>query len=133
MRNTTNGTGVTNFRVAVSRSRRGTDGAKVEETEWFRVVAFDSGRYKLAALCNQHLRKGRRVYVEGRLQSRQYTDKDGIERTSIDVVAGEMVLLSGRDEDNERGVVGDGSARLAANTAHMAASDGDDDAHNAPF
>jgi single-strand DNA-binding protein len=133
MRNTANGTGVTNCRVAVSRNRRGTDGTKVDETEWFRVVAFDSGGYKLAALCNQHLRKGQRVYVEGRLQSRKYTDKYGIERTSVEVVASEMVLLSGRDEDDEPGVDGDGSPRLVASTARMAASDGGDDADNAPF
>ena len=134
MRNTTNGTRVTNFRVAVSRNRRGTDGATVDETEWFRVVAFDSGGYKLAALCNQHLRKGQRVYVEGRLQSRKYTDKDGVERTSVEVVASEMVLLSGRDEGDEQEAGAGVPQRAAvANTARVAPSSGGEDGGDAQF
>ena len=100
MRSIPSGAGVTNFRVAVSRNRRGTDGNMVDETEWFRVVAFDSGGYKLAELCNQYLRKGQKVYVEGRLQSRKYTDKDGVERTSVEIIASEVIMLSRRDEDD---------------------------------
>jgi len=103
MRSLPSGGGVTNFRVAVSRNRRGPDGNMVDETEWFRCVAFDSGGYKLAETCNQYLRKGQKVYVEGRLQSRKYTDKDGIERTSVEIIAGEMIMLSGRDEDETGG------------------------------
>ena len=98
MRYTPSGSAVTNFRVAVSRNRRGQDGNMVDETEWFRVVAWDSGSYKLAEICNEYLRKGHKVYVEGRLQSRKYTDKDGIERTSVEIVATDMVMLSGREE-----------------------------------
>ena len=100
MRYTPSGTAVTNFRVAVSRNRRGQDGNMVDETEWFRCVAFDSGGYKLAEICNQFLRKGQKVYVEGRLQSRKYTDKDGVERTAVEIIASEMIMLSGRDEDD---------------------------------
>ncbi len=98
MRSLPSGGGVTNFRVAVSRNRRGTDGNMVDETEWFRCVAFDSAGYKLAEICNQYLRKGHKVYVEGRLQSRKYTDKDGVERTSVEIVTSDMVMLSGREE-----------------------------------
>ena len=103
MRYTPSGTAVTNFRVAVNRTRRGPDGNNVDETEWFRVVAWD----KLAETCNEFLRKGRPVYVEGRLQSRKYTDKDGIERTSVEVVANEMIMLDGRG-DGEMGAMGGG-------------------------
>lgn len=103
MRYTPSGSAVTNFRVAVSRNRRGTDGNMIDETEWFRVVAWDSGSYKLAEICNEYLRKGHKVYVEGRLQSRKYTDKDGIERTSVEIVATDMVMLSGREEGGEFG------------------------------
>jgi single-strand DNA-binding protein len=103
MRNTAAGGAVTNFRVAVSRNRRGQDGNLVDETEWFRVVAFDSGGYKLAEICNQFLRKGQTVYVEGRLQSRKYTDRDGVEKTSVEIVANEMIMLSGRGEDDRHG------------------------------
>ena len=98
MRYIPSGAGVTNFRVAVSRNRRGTDGTMVDETEWFRCVAFDSAGYKLAEICHQYLRKGQKVYVEGRLQTRKYTDKDGIERSSIEVVAHELLMLGGRNE-----------------------------------
>jgi single-strand DNA-binding protein len=103
MRYTPSGAGVTNFRVAVSRNRRGSDGNMVDETEWFRVVAWDSPNYKLAEICNEYLRKGQKVYVEGRLQSRKYTDKDGIERTSVEIVANDMIMLSGREEGGEFG------------------------------
>ncbi len=103
MRSLPSGGGVTNFRVAVSRNRRGTDGNMVDETEWFRCVAFDSGGYKLAEICNQYLRKGHKVYVEGRLQTRKYTDKDGIERTSVEIVTSDMVMLSGREDGEGHG------------------------------
>src|SRR4051812_45939245 len=103
MRSIPSGAGVTNFRVAVSRNRRGTDGNMVEETEWFRCVAFDSAGYKLAEICHQYLRKGQKVYVEGRLQTRKYTDRDNIERTSVEVVASDMVMLSGREEGDGHG------------------------------
>jgi single-strand DNA-binding protein len=103
MRYTPSGSAVTNFRVAVSRNRRGQDGNMVEETEWFRCVAWDTPSYKLAEICNEYLRKGRQVYVEGRLQSRKYTDKDGIERNSVEIVVSDMVMLGGRDESGEGG------------------------------
>ena len=98
MRFTPSGSAVTNFRVAVSRTRRGPDGNNVDETEWFRVVAWDSANYKLAEICDKYLRKGSKVYIEGRLQSRKYTDKEGIERTSVEIVANDMMMLDGRAE-----------------------------------
>jgi single-strand DNA-binding protein len=109
MRYTPSGSAVTNFRVAVSRNRRGQDGNMVDETEWFRCVAWDTPSYKLAEICNEYLRKGRQVYVEGRLQSRKYTDKDGIERTSVEIVVNDMVMIGGREE-GELGQ-GDGGGR----------------------
>lgn len=134
MRNTANGSGVTNFRVAVSRNRRGTDGTMVDETEWFRVVAFDSGGYKLAEICNQFLRKGQKVYVEGRLQSRKYTDKDSIERTSVEIIASEMIMLSGRDEDDGHGEGFGGPQRGAlASGARRAPAGGGDYEDDVPF
>lgn len=100
MRYTPSGAAVTNFTVAVNRRRRDPQGGQmIEETEWFRVVAWE----KLAETCNEFLRKGRPVYIEGRLQSSKYTDKEGIERTSWDVVANDMIMLDGRDEGGEAG------------------------------
>jgi len=104
MRYTQGGQAVTNFTVAVNHTRRDQDGTASEETEWFRVVAFD----KLGEIADQYLRKGGQVYVEGRLQSRKYTDRDGIERTAVEVVAGDLVLLGGRRAEEEAGPGGPG-------------------------
>ncbi|HET8629565.1 MAG TPA: single-stranded DNA-binding protein [Thermomicrobiales bacterium] len=99
MRFTPSGTAVTNFTVAVNRNRRGPDGNMTEETEWFRVSAWE----KLAETCDKYLRKGSQVYIEGRLQSRKYTDKDGIERTAVEIVANEMIMLGSRGDTPDYG------------------------------
>jgi single-strand DNA-binding protein len=89
MRFTANGSAVTNFSVAVSRQYSGSDGERREETEWFTVVAWN----KLAELCNQYLQKGRRVYVEGRLQTRSWDGQDGQKRYRTEVIASEVQFL----------------------------------------
>lgn len=143
MRFTPSGAAVTNFRVAVSRTRRGPDGNTIDETEWFRVVAWDSSNYKLAEICDKYLRKGSKVYIEGRLQSRKYTDRDGVERTAVEVVANDMQMLDGRGEggapsgdDRERdtarsGAQADGGGRAPARPASDL--DGDTDIDDVPF
>ena len=73
MRYTANGNAVTTFRVACSRSFSGPDGERKEETEWFTVVTWN----KLAETCSQYLQKGRRAYIEGRLQTRSWEGPDG--------------------------------------------------------
>jgi single-strand DNA-binding protein len=103
MKYTPQGTPITTFSVAVSRTRKGSDGQQIDETEWFRVVAWD----KLAETCNEYLRKGSKVYVEGRLQTRKYTGQDGQERQITEVVANEMQMLDSRQTgqggyDNDR-------------------------------
>jgi single-strand DNA-binding protein len=100
MRYTTQGSAVTTFRVASNRSWKDRDGNPHEDTEWFRIVAWD----KLGEICNQYLTKGTRVYVEGRLQTRKWTDKDGQERYTSEVIAQDMIILSAR---GERGPVPD--------------------------
>ncbi len=100
MRYTTQGSAVTTFRVASNRSWKDRDGNPHEDTEWFRVVAWD----KLGEICNQYLTKGTRVYIEGRLQTRKWTDKDGQERYTSEVIAQDMIILSAR---GERGPVPD--------------------------
>jgi single-strand DNA-binding protein len=65
----------------------------VEETEWHRVTFFG----RLAEIASQYLKKGRPVYVEGRIKTNKYTDKNGVERYSTDVIASEMQLLGGRE------------------------------------
>jgi single-strand DNA-binding protein len=89
MRFTANGSAVTNFSVAVSRQFSGADGERRDETEWFNVVAWN----KLAEQCNQYLQKGRKVYVEGRLQTRSWDGQDGVKRYRTEVVANEVQFL----------------------------------------
>ncbi len=92
LRFTPNGRAVANFTVAVGRIGRDAQGERTEETEWFRVVAWE----RLAETCNEFLKKGMKVYVEGRLQTRKYTDREGQERTSVEIVANDMVMLDSR-------------------------------------
>jgi single-strand DNA-binding protein len=110
MKYTPSGMPVTTFSVAVSRSWRTPEGENREETEWFRVVAWQ----KLAETCNEYLRKGMRVYIEGRLQTRKWTDQQGQERYTTEVVANEMVMLSGREEGGQAGGGGGGSRERGA-------------------
>jgi single-strand DNA-binding protein len=88
MRYTANGSAVTTFRLAVSRSY-GSDGERKEETEWFTVVTWN----KLAELLGQHLQKGRKVFVEGRLASRSWDGPDGQKRYRTEVVANQVLFL----------------------------------------
>lgn len=80
--------------MASNRSWKDRDGTAHEDTEWFRVVAWD----KLGEICNQYLTKGTRVYIEGRLQTRKYTDREGQERYISEVIAQDMIILSSRGE-----------------------------------
>ena len=91
---TPSGSAVTKFSVAVSRrSKDRQSGESREETTWFSVVAWE----RLAEICNQYLHKGSKVYLEGRMTSRKYTDKDGIERTVWDVVLNDMQMLDPKE------------------------------------
>lgn len=94
MRYTPQGSAVTQFSVASSRSWKSTDGQQHEATEWFRVVAWD----KLGEICNQYLTKGTRVYIEGRLQTRKWQDQSGNDRYSTEVIANDMIILSSKQE-----------------------------------
>ncbi len=121
LRSTAGGQAVTTFRLAVNRTRRDQQsGQTVDDTEWFRVVAWE----KLAEIADQFLRKGGQVYVEGRLQSRKYQDRDGIERTTVEVVASDLVLLGGR---------GDKASQEAPARQQAPPTAGGIDPHDPPF
>jgi single-strand DNA-binding protein len=94
MRYTANGTAVTTFSVATGRTFTDRSGERREETEWFRVVTWD----RLAELCSQYLTKGRLVYVEGRMQTRQWEGQDGQKRYTTELVAQEVKFLGGRGD-----------------------------------
>ena len=86
---------VVNFNIATSERWTGKDGTKEEKTEWHRIVAFR----KLAEICNEYLFKGKQVYIEGRLQTRKWEDRDGNMRYTTEVVAGQMVMLGRGDSE----------------------------------
>ncbi|HEX6478981.1 MAG TPA: single-stranded DNA-binding protein [Ktedonobacteraceae bacterium] len=87
---TQEGTPVTKFTLAVNRNTKTSTGERKEETEWFNIVAWR----QLAETCERYLHKGSKVYIEGRLQTRKYTDRNGVERTAIDVIASDMEMLT---------------------------------------
>jgi single-strand DNA-binding protein len=95
MRYTPSGRPVTTFSVAVSRSWNTADGERRSETEWFNIVAWGN----LAEICKQYLHKGQQVYIEGRLQTRRWEDKEGQKHTSVEVVANEMLMLGDRRDN----------------------------------
>ena len=86
---------VVNFSVAVNERWKNRDGDPQERTTWLRIVAFNG----VGQACAEHLTKGSAVYVEGRLQVREYEDKDGNQRTSVEVVAAKVRFL-GRGSNN---------------------------------
>lgn len=99
LRYTPNGAAVCSFRVATNRSWTPSDGGeRKEETEFHRIVTWN----KLAELCSQLLGKGRKVYVEGRLQTRSWETPEGEKRYSTEVVADDMVILDSRRDAPEK-------------------------------
>ena len=97
MRYTPSGRPVTTFSVGASRTWNTSDGERHSETEWFNVVAWSN----LAEICKQYLTKGRLVYIEGRLQTRNWEDQDGNKRSSTEIVASEMIMLDDRRETEQ--------------------------------
>ena len=88
------GSAICNITVATSRvSKDKTSGEKQEQTEWHRVVMFD----RLAEIAGEYLKKGKSVYIEGRLQTRKWTDKEGVEKYSTEIIAQEMTMLGSRE------------------------------------
>ncbi len=84
-----NGTTVANFRMATTENRLNRAGEKVATTEWHRIVAFG----RLAEICGEYLHKGKQVYIEGRLRTRSWDDKDGNKRSTTEIVATQMQML----------------------------------------
>ncbi|MDO8446981.1 MAG: single-stranded DNA-binding protein [Deltaproteobacteria bacterium] len=89
VRYTSGGTAVAKFNLATSETYKDKDGGKQEKTEWHRVVAFG----KLGEICGEYLSKGKQVYVEGKLQTRSWEDKDGNKKYTTEVNVNNMVML----------------------------------------
>jgi single-strand DNA-binding protein len=93
LRYTTSGTAVATFSLATNESWRDADGNLQERTEWHNIVAWK----KLAEICGEWLKKGKKVYIEGRIQTRSYEDKNtGAKRYITEIVASDMVMLDGK-------------------------------------
>jgi|SRR5450759_710045 single-strand DNA-binding protein len=120
MRYTPNGQAVTQFTVAVNRSHKDASGEWKEETEWFRVVAWAA----LAERTAEHLRKGRKVYVEGRLQTRTWDDKDGQKHYTTELIASDVKALDSRPRED--GAAEPGGARPDRGGPAGPATSGDD-------
>ena len=94
IRFTPDGTMVANLRLATDESYKSKDGEKVQKTEWHRIVTFK----KLAEICQSYLSKGKQIYIEGRLQTRTWEDKDGVKRSTTEIIASNMRMLDGKGQ-----------------------------------
>ncbi len=99
LRYTQGGQGVANFTLATNERWRDKDGNNQERTEWHRIVVWG----KQAENCAQYLQKGRSCYIEGRLQTREWEDKEGHKRQTTEIVAQNVTFLGGRGEGAPRG------------------------------
>ncbi len=130
VRYTPNGSAVCNISVATTRNWKDkSSGDKVEETEWHRVVFYD----RLAEIAGEYLKKGRPVYVEGRLKTRKWTDKEGKDNYTTEVIADNMQLLGGREGGGEDGGSGGGGGNYArGGNRGGGGGGGSDDDHGEP-
>jgi single-strand DNA-binding protein len=88
------GSSICNVTIATSRQWKNKEsGERQEETEWHRVVFYD----RLAEIAGEYLKKGKSVYIEGRLKTRKWTDKDGVEKYTTEIIAQEMTMLGSRE------------------------------------
>jgi single-strand DNA-binding protein len=120
VRYTPSGTAICSISVATSSRRKDkTSGESIEDTQWHRVTFYD----RLAEIAGEYLKKGKPVYLEGRLKYGKYTDKDGIERNTVDIIAEQMQMLGGRDDGGEGG--GGGYSRERSAPRASGGDDGD--------
>jgi single-strand DNA-binding protein len=99
LRYTADNVPVATFNVATSETYKDKGGAKQEKTEWHRVVAWR----KLGEIAGEYLKKGKLVYIEGKIQSREYEGKDGVKRKTFEIIASEMKMLGGTGEARQTG------------------------------
>lgn len=93
VRYTPSGVAVANFSIATSESWTNKEGGKETRTEWHRIVAFG----KLGEICGEYLSKGKQVYIEGRIQTRDWEDQNGVKRYTTEIVASQMLMLGTKD------------------------------------
>ncbi len=97
IRYSSGGDAIANMNIATTDSWKDKEGRKQEKTEWHRVTMFG----KLAEICGEYLKKGSQVYIEGKLQTRKWTDKENIERYTTEIIADTMKMLGKREKQKE--------------------------------
>lgn len=133
VRSTTGGGRVATFSLATTRQWNDAQGGKQEKTEWHRCVAWNQGNSKLADVIERYVKKGDRLYVEGRIEYRQWQDKDGQTRYTTEINVRELLMLGGRGgpgADMDEG--GNGARRAAATAPKAKAGTGGDDFEDFP-
>jgi len=114
VRSTTGGNRVATFSLATSRSWNDASGSKQEKTEWHRCVVWNSKASTLADIVERYVKKGDKLYVEGRIEYRQWQDKDGQTKYSTEINVRELIMLgSGRGSGGGGGDAGEGGSRAA--------------------
>ena len=97
IRYSSGGDAIANMNIATTDSRKDKNGNKQEKTEWHRVVIFG----KLAEICGEYLKKGSQVYIEGKLQTRKWTDKSSVDHYTTEIVADRMQMLGGNRKSDD--------------------------------
>jgi single-strand DNA-binding protein len=118
---TPSGVAVATFSIATSESWKDTDGNQQEKTEWHNIVAWR----KLAEICGEYLKKGKKVYLEGKLQTRNY-EKDGIKRYVTEIVADQLIMLDGGSGAGRSGSGSSSSSAPEPSPMHSDAPKDDD-------
>jgi len=117
VRSTTNGSRVANLSLATSRQWTGQGGEKQEKTEWHRVICWNNKGAQLADVAEKYMKKGDRIYVEGRIEYRTWEDREKQTRYVTEVIAREVILLSSRGGGSGGGGVGEGAGDSARSKA----------------
>ncbi|HBA54338.1 single-stranded DNA-binding protein [Syntrophorhabdus aromaticivorans] len=110
LRHTADGIPVATFNVATTETRRDKNGTKQDKTEWHRIVAWR----KLGEIAAEYLKKGRLVYIEGKIQSREFEGRDGVKRKTFEIVASEMKMLGGGGQGEREDRRTQGSSPVSA-------------------
>ena len=127
-----NGDAVTNCSLAVNETWKDQNGDKQERCEWVNVTAYK----KLAEIMSEFCQKGMQVYVSGRMQTRKYTDKNGVERYSTDIIANDMKMLGSKQGNSEKSESFENNPSTANDRAKARPSNAggfDDDSDSIPF
>lgn len=117
LRHTPTGSAVTNLTIATADSWKDKEGVKQDRTEWHRVVLFS----RLAEIASEYLKKGAKIYIEGRLQTRKWQDKEGLDRYTTEIIGNELQMLDSKSSGDEQSQVGN------SNPVAKPADDFDDD------